>query len=887
MSSVGKFVHDSNKAPDSPPHPHTFSSNQRHCFHCKDVLGDGEFCQRCTCMRCGSGLSKGLCLICASRYGNNPNPNSLNDSPNISENVSQSPPLIDHHCCYGCGDSLDGIFCQRCTCESCGNGAHYGYNCPPKVPTISNPEPCHNQNVDEFPQTLPSFHPTCYSGDGSSFTYDSTPNFVDDSRNIFNPTSQPPMYSCEFCGNDAHYGYDCPPQYSVIHQPPHEKTIGELLAEERAANIDQSPPQEMSIQEMEDLKQHYLDEMKNKQNFNGMSIEIRKKEKELLQQEQAAYVRTSQRFNFIYYDDDDDEESSIPLSDVISELPPCVAITPVVSTEEPDNFLSMGDEHLDTILATESDELIKSSVEDLVPIPNQFEEFSDSNDDSTSIDDDSFSIDDIDYVDASPPESELISLEVVETENGEIDTDILLTIKDDILCEKLLNVNRLIAKIEALKDNPTPSFDFVTKSTSTSPNSFLEETNISYNSLPESETFCFNLEEKSSGNPTSYTELSLSDYEAFFCDSEPDSGDFIMDSFVIKFPILVEDGDSFLEKFETTPELETFKFDIEEKNSGRTTIHADISLPDLECVYFKSEPDLGDLTSIDPGIRENISSTTNVNLPFEDDQSPLFAYVVWIFLSFLTYPIAPPYLLSSGNEDTIFDLDISIYHSFMPGNGLFIKDTKSGQKRTTPSTDGRSPKSKGFTYRALVPKKMEAKIEGLTSPHTGNTPQVLESSLLGYKREDQLGSKDLYLFLDNISGMIKAIEGVRKIIAGPATWMLEFSSQVVEARLCVDFGWVGNLRWVLVGEHTYSIYYCSIIIRVKHSGQIKPRLELVGNKLFKSSAMGEACGATYTELQNSLLGACDASCVDVMQLVSMLMYIAADVDESCADADVS
>ncbi|GKA41441.1 hypothetical protein Tco_0734034 [Tanacetum coccineum] len=434
-----------------------------------------------------------------------------------------------------------------------------------------------------------------------------------------------------------------------------------------------------------------IDELK--QNFNGMSIEIRKKEKELLQQEHAAYVRTSQRFNFIYYDDDDDEESSIPLSDVISELPPCVAITPVLSTEEPDNSLSMGDEHLDTILATESDEVIKSSVEDLVPIPSesegipdnmcdvpfhdnsppldiskdQFEEFSDSNDDSTSIDDDSFSIDDIDYVDASPPESELISLEVVETENGEIDTDILLTIKDDILCEKLLNVNRLIAKIEALKDNPTPSFDFVTKSTSTSPNSFLEETNISYNSLPESETFCFNLEEKSSGNPTSYTELSLSDYEAFFCDSEPDSGDFIMDSFVIKFPILVEDGDSFLEKFETTPELETFKFDIEEKNSGRTTIHADISLPDLECVYFKSEPDLGDLTSIDPGIRENISSTTNVNLPFEDDQSPLFAYVVWIFLSFLTYPIAPPYLLSSGNEDTIFDLDISIYHSFMPG----------------------------------------------------------------------------------------------------------------------------------------------------------------------------------------------------------------------------
>ncbi|GKF96259.1 hypothetical protein Tco_0288994, partial [Tanacetum coccineum] len=40
-------------------------------------------------------------------------------------------------------------------------------------------------------------------------------------------------------------------------------------------------------------------------------------------------------------------------------------------TEEPDNSLSMGDEHLDTISATESDEVIKSSVENLVPIPSE------------------------------------------------------------------------------------------------------------------------------------------------------------------------------------------------------------------------------------------------------------------------------------------------------------------------------------------------------------------------------------------------------------------------------------------------------------------------------------------------------------------------------------
>ncbi|GJR37069.1 hypothetical protein Tco_1212753 [Tanacetum coccineum] len=156
----------------------------------------------------------------------------------------------------------------------------------------------------------------------------------------------------------------------------------------------------------------------------------------------------------------------------------------------------------------------------------------DSNNDYSSSDNDSLYSDDIDYVEASPPDSELVSLEVVEIvipKVGGIDTDILLTIKDDILCEKLLNVNLLIAKIEALKDNPTPSSDFVTKSSSTSLNFFLEETNTFDNSLPESKTFCFNLEEISSGSPTSYLDLSLPDYEAFFCDSEPDSGNFTMD----------------------------------------------------------------------------------------------------------------------------------------------------------------------------------------------------------------------------------------------------------------------------------------------------------------------------------------------------------------------
>nr|GFA99874.1 hypothetical protein [Tanacetum cinerariifolium] len=116
-------------------------------------------------------------------------------------------------------------------------------------------------------------------------------------------------------------------------------------------------------------------------------------------------------------------------------------------------------------------------------------------------------------------------------------------------------------------------------------------------------------------------------------------------------PTLILDSD-FIPSDNSLSKSEIFYFDIEKKNSGSTSIHADISLLDLECFNFK--PDPGVLTSIvDSGIRKNVPSATNVNLPLEKDHSPLFAYVVWIVLSFLTYPVVPPNLLSFGNEDTI------------------------------------------------------------------------------------------------------------------------------------------------------------------------------------------------------------------------------------------
>nr|GEW84527.1 hypothetical protein [Tanacetum cinerariifolium] len=77
----------------------------------------------------------------------------------------------------------------------------------------------------------------------------------------------------------------------------------------------------------------------------------KKQEEKRIEEEQAANARY---WKIPAYCDDDGDYD--------------FAITPILSTEEPIDSLSMGDEHLDTFLATGSDEVIKSSVEDLVSI---------------------------------------------------------------------------------------------------------------------------------------------------------------------------------------------------------------------------------------------------------------------------------------------------------------------------------------------------------------------------------------------------------------------------------------------------------------------------------------------------------------------------------------
>nr|GEZ98324.1 retrovirus-related Pol polyprotein from transposon TNT 1-94 [Tanacetum cinerariifolium] len=81
-----------------------------------------------------------------------------------------------------------------------------------------------------------------------------------------------------------------------------------------------------------------------------------------IHEELAEYINTPGWNCPAFYNNGDDDDVDYT-----------IAITPVLSAEEPDNSLSIGDEHLDTIPATESNEVIKSSVEDLIPIPSESE----------------------------------------------------------------------------------------------------------------------------------------------------------------------------------------------------------------------------------------------------------------------------------------------------------------------------------------------------------------------------------------------------------------------------------------------------------------------------------------------------------------------------------
>ncbi|GJY46493.1 hypothetical protein Tco_0435556 [Tanacetum coccineum] len=152
----------------------------------------------------------------------------------------------------------------------------------------------------------------------------------------------------------------------------------ELLAQKQATQEKEEPPQNSDFRQLIEEMRGTKASAEQKQKLEEMMLELLElcREKSFIVcmierqevkniAEPAAKRRTCitsclQNFKVIT------KENIIPLNNT-HDLP----------TEEPEYSLSIGDEHLSTIPEIESDEVIKSSVENLVPIPSEFEVTSD------------------------------------------------------------------------------------------------------------------------------------------------------------------------------------------------------------------------------------------------------------------------------------------------------------------------------------------------------------------------------------------------------------------------------------------------------------------------------------------------------------------------------
>ncbi|GJU63563.1 hypothetical protein Tco_1245398 [Tanacetum coccineum] len=382
----------------------------------------------------------------------------------------------------------------------------------------------------------------------------------------------------------------------------------------------------------------------------------------LRQQEQATNLSThtpepSRRFNFIYNDDDDDEESTIPLNEIISQIPPSIAITPVLPTMEPEDSLIMGDEDLRTIPEKESDKVIKFSVEDLVPIPSESEETFD-NDSECDLPfcDDSSPLDILGGDDESFPDED------VQEENFKTYLNPLFEFDDKYISSDVNPLfNEVLEDIES-KDSYVSNLDeqvlLVT---------YLSELN---------EDECF--------------DLGGDEIEACLTsDSIPpriDGVDFDPEGDILLLEKLLNNDISFhlppkelhFEGLKVIKSYIPSDFEYDYYNSEGDTIYLksllfNDTIPNLPPKVFfdhdpkclNDEPDNDDLKSMikvfDPGIHEKIISLTYVRLPFKDRHYFPFTFVIKIFLPFLTYLVNSLPLLSFGSEDLIFDPDISAY----------------------------------------------------------------------------------------------------------------------------------------------------------------------------------------------------------------------------------
>ncbi|GJS97514.1 hypothetical protein Tco_0804482, partial [Tanacetum coccineum] len=574
----------------------------------------------------------------------------VNQDPGI--NPSQSPPQSNHNCCYKCGDSLDDIFCQRCTCKSCGNGAHIGYNCPPKALIISNPEQC-NQTINELPQTLPSVHPTCNYEDKNSFTYDSK-LIIQDVSSVFHPPSTAPCMALLLAEERF-----LKIKQTMREEPNQLGVMQELLLklmddlqilkgsqQEKKETAAQSftPYWDVSMIDDEEARDNFLkderfgkikDALMNKQYQQEDIQELMSKLLEdvrNISEEFLEYINCP-RWNrpLFYFDDDDDEYT------VIWRRPK--AITPDEPSEDPEDPLIMGEEELSTILEKD-----KSSVENLNPL-------FDSNDDFTSSDDESLS------------DKDVLMENFKIYSNPLFDDDEIISTKIDPhsfnaesnLIESLLNRDTLI--------DFSPKFDFL-----------LEEFSGELAHIdpipPGIEKADFDLEEEIrlvenlSYDNTILESLSPSPIPVMDSDSLMEEIDLFLTSDDLMPPgIENDDYDSEGDIRSLKELLINHSLPFPENESSNLDDFNDLSSPcplseppDVE-ISLIIETDAPVINNFDKLNEDEYFDPGGDEIDVEDNDS--FTFVIRTFLLFLTYLMDSPFLYSFGSKDTIFDPGIS------------------------------------------------------------------------------------------------------------------------------------------------------------------------------------------------------------------------------------
>nr|GEV65993.1 hypothetical protein [Tanacetum cinerariifolium] len=288
----------------------------------------------------------------------------------------------------------------------------------------------------------------------------------------------------------------------------------------------------------------------------------------------------------------------------------------------------MGDEHLNIILATESDKSIKSRVENLVPNPSEskgengcdvlacFTTFSnilfDADDESDSSDYQSCSDEDFQEEIYSNPlfEEEIISIKI-DQHHFDAESD---------LVESLFNHDSSIisssSKIDSLLDE------------------FADELTL-LKSIPPGidETDCYHKDEIRFTERLLYDNSSPRPPEEFvFENSNADTESFSPS------PIPNEDSDAFMEEIDLS---------FNQDN------------PMLPSIKDDDNDSEGDILSLEILLHDDL-------IPLPDTLD--FSYEVRVFLPFFTYPMTSSILLPSRSEDTIFDLGITINRfSFKPG----------------------------------------------------------------------------------------------------------------------------------------------------------------------------------------------------------------------------